>query len=337
MEYFDWTLILLDLIVTVIGFLLIPVFIRLFIGKLPTKKAKKIAIINGIIVQIIFIIIITGISDNPRFNFIPAIVWGCVGYAILNNGEFEKDSKKICPHCNYKNNSKRETCFMCGKLLIEKKDENEQENIDIESKLKSIEESIDNLHSESRYTYCGKCGAKNNDDDKFCTTCGQPLSHIDKNSISPLKKEDLQSKENLEVTSKEQIKTNQKEFSTVWLTFVTILWLISGLILSVYSGIMIIQEDNELGYFIDFIRGVLAIIIFIYVSRRVKIGYYLFILNLIINLFVNIILNCLKFSNSLIGDASFLCALIGALLWFIPNMIYISKRKSIFGIDEDEI
>lgn len=276
MEYFDWTSILLDLIVTVIGFLFIPVFIRLLIGKLPTKKAKRIAIINAIIVQIIFIIIIAGISDNPKFNFMPAIVWGSVGYAILNNGEFENDDKKICPHCNSKNNPKRETCFMCGKPLIITENENEQENtilskeeinyartilldskgivndedvndfiyilhtyliagkektlsdfekfkdklidtyeshsvakisfflgvlnanhiisedemtnltdkytseiiknINIESKLKSIEESIDNLHSESTYTYCGKCGAKNYTEDIYCTKCGNKLN-----------------------------------------------------------------------------------------------------------------------------------------------------------------
>ncbi len=175
MEYIDWTAILLDLIVTVIGFLFIPIFIRLLVGKLPTKKAKRIVIINAIIVQIIFIIIISGASDNPKVNFIPAIIWGGVGFSILDNGKIEDDNKKIlCPYCNSKNNPKRERCYMCGKILIKNIDNNvENFNTNLNTEIKDIKEkNIENI----TFLYCGRCGAKNDIEDIYCTKCGNKLN-----------------------------------------------------------------------------------------------------------------------------------------------------------------
>ena len=187
--------------------------------------------------------------------------------------------------------------------------------------------------------YCGKCGAKNNDDDKFCTTCGQPLSHVDNVSSSQLKKEDLQPKEKLEITLE---RTNENEtkvlLPTAWLDFVSVIWLIFGIILSIYSTIMLLTTtSNSVLYFIDLLHGILLAVTFFYVKSRKKQGYYLFLISIFSNFIISIASGFVELSIQATDEATFIGKLIGALIWFIPNIIYITKRKSLFGIDENDI
>lgn len=179
--------------------------------------------------------------------------------------------------------------------------------------------------------YCGKCGAKNNDDDNFCTNCGQPLSHIDNNSIPILKKENLLSKDNSEVTPEKKDQNQSKELPTAWLDFISVIWLLAGIIIIIYSAIMFFTDisNNEL-YFIDLLHGVLLTVTFFYVKPRKKQGYYLFLISIFSNFIISIVSSFIEVSSQTTDEATFIGKLIGALIWFIPNIIYITKRKSLF-------
>lgn len=144
MEYIDWSTILIRLITTIFAYLLVPTIIVLFIGKLEQKKAKTIAIINTIIVFILFRIV----SSDSKFSIFPAILWGSIGYSIINGGYTITKKKVICPHCNSKNNPKRERCYMCGKKLHEEQHalSNQTRNIDKkENDINKLKENIKTL------------------------------------------------------------------------------------------------------------------------------------------------------------------------------------------------
>ena len=163
MEYIDWSTLILDLILTIIFFLFIPVFIRIFVGKLNKSKAKKIAIANAIIVQLFIIILASANSDNPDINFFPAFLWGSVGYYLLSDNDSQEEYKEMifCPHCNYKNKIEREYCVMCGKNLNDNNNNNNNNN--------------------NNKVVCSNCKAENSMERDFCYICSERLK---KDSIS---------------------------------------------------------------------------------------------------------------------------------------------------------
>lgn len=169
MEYIDWSTILIRLITTIFAYLLVPTIIVLFIGKLEQKKAKIIAIINTIIVFILFRIV----SSDPKFSIFPAILWGSIGYSIVNGGYTITKKKVICPHCNSKNNPKRERCYMCGKIL--KNIDNNIENFNTTSNTEIKEDIKEKNIEDITFIYCGKCGAQNSTEDNYCTKCSNKL------------------------------------------------------------------------------------------------------------------------------------------------------------------
>ena len=72
---------LLDLILTLFGFLLVPVIVVMGTKKYPKAKLKKIAIINGVVVWLLFSIII--INAGGTGAGASGILWSFVGYWLM--------------------------------------------------------------------------------------------------------------------------------------------------------------------------------------------------------------------------------------------------------------
>ena len=72
--------------------MVVPVFIRMKIGKLKDKDAKKITIINAIIVTLFFYILMHFIESgvNNAVNMFPISVFSGINYGILCETRREK-------------------------------------------------------------------------------------------------------------------------------------------------------------------------------------------------------------------------------------------------------
>ena len=125
-EYAFWNIVL----VTILMGLVPALWTYINKGKLPKRKGKRICMWNSIVLCLVSAIIDT----MTGFRFIGAI--GAWFYYFINKWLFvdetndsEPKEKKVimCPHCNTKNKSHKEYCYMCGKLL-EKSDEKEEKN-----------------------------------------------------------------------------------------------------------------------------------------------------------------------------------------------------------------
>lgn len=177
--------------------------------------------------------------------------------------------------------------------------------------------------------YCGKCGEKNNDDDFFCTKCGNKLNNdnnINNDSITDLK-------ENTEL-SKEKA---HEDISTVWLDFISTLWGISGIFfiltgfIDLFNGDILVFSNN----LIKIISGIIYTSALYFIHTRSKLGYYLYIYILTI-LSVNTLFNGIIAQHDNEYLISYIIgAIIGILLNYIPNIIYIKKRKFLF-LNEEE-
>ncbi len=177
--------------------------------------------------------------------------------------------------------------------------------------------------------YCGKCGSKNLDEDNFCVSCG-----------SPLNKKNLDKEDNIKESnsSNNNVCKKDKEFMSVaWLNFITIMWLIFG-VLNVTIGLTYLNIDEYeilISGIIYIIQGIIQVITWYYVKERQEWGYYLFVLTLIINGVGSIYNTTISNLDTQYPESYFIGACVGALIFFIPNYIYIKKRKCLFNIEED--
>lgn len=114
----NWLEILYSLIFTIFVYCLIPIFIRIFIGKLTRIKAKRVVIVNCIFGYIFFVILYKMSDINNVPNMIPALIWGYISYLLLiDKNRVENNDKILCDYCKSYNNSKRKNCYMCGKEI----------------------------------------------------------------------------------------------------------------------------------------------------------------------------------------------------------------------------
>ncbi len=91
----DWTIFLIDLVITAVVYLFLPVLIRLFKGKIDSDSAKVWAIGNAIVICIIFYAINFSYDENSVLQVAPAIFWGVIGYNIMvNKDEGKKEAAK---------------------------------------------------------------------------------------------------------------------------------------------------------------------------------------------------------------------------------------------------
>jgi len=170
-ENLNWIItIFIDLIITVCFYLIVPLFLVYVLKKKYTEKeAKKIAIINSIIVFIIFTLAhILVLEEEKLANPAPSFLWGFVAYSILK-------SKKN----NTINTSN-------AKMSLSKPNEIEHirhSNLTYSEDVKlQPSESINVIGN--NYIYCRECGNKLFNTDKFCFKCGSKviLENIAENS-----------------------------------------------------------------------------------------------------------------------------------------------------------
>ena len=183
--------------------------------------------------------------------------------------------------------------------------------------------------------YCGKCGAKNNDDDLFCTKCGNQLNNNNTNNDNNTVKNDIipESKK-IDEPQKEKI---CKTISTAWLDFISYVWGVFG-VLYILIGFIDLFNGNTSDFFyslIYIISGVIYISALYFIHSRSKSGYYFFIYIFTIasinTLFNGIMDQC---DNDYLISYT-IGSIIGILLIYIPNILYIRKRKFIF-LNEEE-
>ena len=81
-------MIIFDLILTLFGYLIFPIYYRTKNGTVPLKKAKKLALINSIVVSVIFELIQISLAimlNDPTYvpSFAPALLYYWIAKAIL--------------------------------------------------------------------------------------------------------------------------------------------------------------------------------------------------------------------------------------------------------------
>lgn len=79
------------IILTAFAYLLVPMIIVVMGGKYPKKKLKRLVIINGIVVWLIFSFIAVSMDGTPRTGAV--ILWSYVGYWILKKKCLEEDTE----------------------------------------------------------------------------------------------------------------------------------------------------------------------------------------------------------------------------------------------------
>lgn len=104
MEYIDWISLILDLIITIFTFCLIPFILFVTKHKYEDSKAKKIAIINSIVVYILFFVVNTytliknnssSIEYNNIYNIFPAMLCGYINYNMLHKSKKQIQKEKL--------------------------------------------------------------------------------------------------------------------------------------------------------------------------------------------------------------------------------------------------
>ena len=86
---------LLDLILTIFGYMLVPVIIIIRGKKYPLKKLKTIAIVNGLVVWFIFTIII--INAGGESANASVILYSLIGYWLMKKKCLEEEKKEDIP------------------------------------------------------------------------------------------------------------------------------------------------------------------------------------------------------------------------------------------------
>ena len=92
----DFNDMIFSLFFTIFMYEFFPVVQRYIFKKTyEEKKAKKIAIINSIVVYILITIYLVGFTDQNRVaNLVPALLWGYVAYSILKENKEQDKSKE---------------------------------------------------------------------------------------------------------------------------------------------------------------------------------------------------------------------------------------------------
>ena len=193
--------------------------------------------------------------------------------------------------------------------------------------------------------YCGKCGFKNKDDNNFCTKCG---AELDKESLTESNVQDKIITEEKETNIEKNIQSNNedeniedKKISTIWLDLITAFWFFLG-IYNVINGFVIISENKDefsgTWGLLCMITGAIQATTFFLVHVRQKLGYYFFIIGICMSSVINTMIRLLISSLAETNDYSFIVitGVIVFLIYGIPNIIYIRKRKSLFGIKEND-
>lgn len=174
---------LASLIITVFGYLLVPVIYCIKKSKLSQKQIKRICIINGIVVWFIFQIIAISLYDDASSGG-AVFLWSAVAYHLLKkhclNDERPKvQSMVICSYCGQLCEVHRCTCPHCGKSL-DPSENNSPNQTNYPSTPSATAfpfdtHSYSSVQQHSR-NHCTRCGKQTIPNSNFCRRCGAPVN-----------------------------------------------------------------------------------------------------------------------------------------------------------------
>lgn len=170
----DWgsifATLLLDLVITVLGYLLVPTILSVRHKSLTNAQIKQIVIINGIVVWFAFRLLISALGGEPGSGA-AVFLWSAVAHWMLKKNCLKTDGsvKKDCsdaPSVSLPPESK--TPNRCGNYSVPASDLRLEENESY---------SAPSTHKEKNSTktkrFCSKCGGEINVKTKQCTKCGK--------------------------------------------------------------------------------------------------------------------------------------------------------------------
>lgn len=181
-EYIDSSSIIMDLFFTIVAFELIPFILKVFKRRVyNAKDAKRIAIINSMIVQVIIVIIQIVpelyIEDyKATFNFFPAFLYGVINYYWLKSKV--KNNKNITDNninqsqIIHRNEEKESNLIEKSEDKID--DKNDLNSTDLGNKQKE-EKELEDVEVNEKSNYCTKCGKKIKREWSFCNYCGKKV------------------------------------------------------------------------------------------------------------------------------------------------------------------
>ena len=159
----DWGEILaslvLDLVFTTFFYLLVPVILCIRRSSLTQKQIKKIVIVNGAVVWLVFRIIITAISGEPGTGA-AVFLWSAVANGLLK----KYCMKEKADRCEESENTESEN--------IEPKSI-DSESIEQEKADQTNQENQIPMLSKKAERFCSKCGGAIDANTKQCTKCGK--------------------------------------------------------------------------------------------------------------------------------------------------------------------
>lgn len=203
----DWGILILDIIVTVFLYLLVPIICCIRHKPMTKKQIRRIIIANAIVVWLFFRILISALGGEPTSSA-AVFLWSWVGHMImkrvlLRDTESEEFTY-VCQFCGHQQKVDFEICPRCGKntnqdecINAEKKEETNEtvtptftmpegvthiclsDSNDISKKTPGLTYGSDILlqpqtttNFQNKNAFCRRCGNKLLEDSMFCNKCG---------------------------------------------------------------------------------------------------------------------------------------------------------------------
>ena len=151
-----------SLIITAIAYMAVPMIMMASNGgKFPKKKANKIALINSLVVGVLFLIITISLEATAGWSAAPAILYYGINFAIIS----EKSTKE-------KNNSENNEI-----QPSQKENFNETRPVTQTDKSANTQPiAKPKVEQTQRINFCRKCGNKLIDGSVFCNKCGTKIN-----------------------------------------------------------------------------------------------------------------------------------------------------------------
>ncbi len=178
LEDYNMQYIIIDLLITIFGFMIYP-FIRIVLMKkvYTEKEAKRMILWNSIIVGIIFFIIVYITTGPNAASLAPAFFWYYINEEVwVSRFVVLKDEKKNrksdndnneniifnCDNCGAEVKENDTVCPKCGLEFVEETETGEERIINEEK-----------TQEDDNISVCSNCGSVVTEEDKICPNCNE--------------------------------------------------------------------------------------------------------------------------------------------------------------------
>jgi DNA-directed RNA polymerase subunit RPC12/RpoP len=175
----------INLSITVLAYFAVP-FIMLYKGKTYSlKKIKRIVIINGICVFLLFflfhLVFRLTLNTNTNANPTAAFLWSMIAYKILKKSLCNPDDSLTETYrvtSNYEDEEKEVFTDTCK----DHPNDNDDRNTPTIKEISSVPEQEPKL---PKAIFCKMCGGKVDNDTRQCTSCGKQYFKPPKINLTP--------------------------------------------------------------------------------------------------------------------------------------------------------